>query len=207
MNRQGEGSVDTRATAGRRPRLFQGILMAALLGLGMAFGHLLTSRDRAPLAAPAARDSDEAAQDSSRDRLGDHTAATAPSGSRPSRRRAPAPAAAPAAIADNAPGAESAGTGKGALAADTDDGENQAKSLPAVDGLLGQLKERARSRHDVTVDEIDPGVRAIHQLYGQMSPDEVLQKEGQFTREMAELSRQFRAERARASNQSTGGTE
>jgi hypothetical protein len=108
---------------------------------------------------------------------------------------------------DNEPGAEIPGNRKGALSAGADDGENPVKSLPAVDGLLGQLKERARAHHDVTVDEVDPGIRAIHQLYGQMSPEEVLQKEGQFTREMAELSRQFRAERKRTSNQSTGGTE
>jgi hypothetical protein len=205
MTRQGEMSAGTRATTVRGPWLFQGILIAALVVAGVGFGYLLASRGRAPAAAPAAAESEDPAGD----RRASAPSAAPSSGSEAARLRrrsaaaaTPTPALRVASAGDDEPGAITPPP-----SADSEL-EMPIKSLPAVDGLLTQLKDRARARHDVTVDEIDPGVRAIHQLYGQLSPDEVLQKEGQFTREMAELSRQFRAERARSGNQpTTGGTE
>jgi hypothetical protein len=189
--------------------LFQGALITALLVVSAGFGYLFASRGRVPVAGAAVTESDEPNAERRPDPMAEE-GSLANDGVRPSRRNA-LPARSPSATRapttqtnDDPPGA--ATTDK-AVPLAGDDLDNQVKSLPVVEGLLGQLKDRARARHDVTVDEIDPGVRAIRQLYGQLSPDEVLRKEGQFTREMAELSRQFRTARGSSGNQPTGGTE
>lgn len=198
--------MGTRTTTGRGPWLFQGVLIAALLVLAVGFGYLLASRGRGPAPAPAtatATDSDEPTHDRRPDL---RTAEPSPGSEAARLRRRSSASVAPAArgvAASDEPGAAAADRAAPA----TDEVDTPVKSLPAVEGLLTQLKDRARARHDVTVDEIDPGVRAIRQLQGQLSADEVIQKEGQFTREMAVLSRQFRAERGRSGNQPTGGTE
>jgi hypothetical protein len=48
--------------------------------------------------------------------------------------------------------------------APADETDNPLRSLPAVDGILSRLKDRARARHDVTVDEIQPGALAVASL-------------------------------------------
>jgi len=143
-----------RTTAGRGPWLFQGVLIAALLVLAVGFGYLLASRGRGPATATvpataAAPDSDEPTND----RRPDLRSAEPSPGSEAARLRRRSSAS----VAPAAPGA-AAGDEPGAAAADeaapaTDEIDTPVKSLPAVEGLLTQLKDRARARHDVTVDQ------------------------------------------------------
>jgi hypothetical protein len=64
-------------------------------------------------------------------------------------------------------------------------------SAAQTEGLLGRLKDQARAKHAVTVDEIEPGMRAIRQLSAQLSPDEIIRRESEFSHEMVQLSREF----------------
>ena len=61
-----------------------------------------------------------------------------------------------------------------------------------VDTFLDELRANARMRHAVTATEVQPGLMAIRQLSGQLTLDEVVQRESQFGEEMGRLSREYR---------------
>jgi hypothetical protein len=57
-----------------------------------------------------------------------------------------------------------------------------------LDRYLGDLESAARSQHHVTALEVEPGIRAIFALQGELGAEETLQRTREFSQRMMRLS-------------------
>jgi hypothetical protein len=173
------------AGATRFPRLIGSALTGALVLVGLLGWRVLSLETRSAKSAPAAEPIEIAASEPS-------APASRPPVSR-ARPRLAANAAGPVAAQQVPEAAEAPSTAPVEQAQAIFERRRATLTSPAqVDSFLDELRARARARHGVTASEVEPGFMAIRQLSGQLSADEVTQRQMAFGDEMARLSREYR---------------